>query len=66
LDIDAAVFGIESAVSGLAGGGDAVESVDAELGADEKVAWLGAHAEPVARLGVGEELIDEFEQGLVV
>ena len=43
-DIDATVGGVESAVAGLARGGDTIESVTAVLSTDEEVARFGAHA----------------------
>ena len=43
-DIDATVGGVESAVAGLARGGDTIESVTAVLSADEEVARFGTHA----------------------
>lgn len=53
--------GIESAVAGLAGRGDTVESVATKLGTDEEVAWFGAHAEEMAWFVLGKNLIGEFD-----
>lgn len=61
-DVDAAVEGVECAVSGLAGGGDTIEGVDAVFNAEEEVDGFGAHAEPVAGFGFGEGFIDEIEK----
>ena len=60
-NIDAAVRGIESAVAGLAGRGDTVESVATIFSADEKIARLGAHAEEMAWFVLGKNLIGEFD-----
>lgn len=53
--------GIESAVAGLAGRGDTVESVATKLGTDEEVAWFGAHTEEMARFILRENFISEFD-----
>ena len=43
-DINATMWRIEGAVTGLAGWSNAVESIAAIFSANEKIAWLGAHA----------------------
>lgn len=60
-NIDAAVWGIEGAVAGLASGGNAVKSVATILGADEEIARFGTHAEKMARLILGENLVSELD-----
>ena len=39
-DVDAAVKGIQSAVAGLAGRRDAIESIDAVFDAEKQIGWL--------------------------
>ena len=53
--------GIESAVAGLAGRGDTVESVATIFSADEKIARFGAHTEKMAWFILRENFISEFD-----
>ena len=39
-DVDAAIKGVQSAVAGLAGRRDAIESVDAIFDAEKQIGWL--------------------------
>lgn len=60
-DVDATVRRIEGAVTGLAGWSNAVESITAILGADEKVARFGTHAEQMARFILGDDFVGELD-----
>lgn len=60
-DIDTAVISIKGAVARHASGTDAVKSVATELGADEEIAWLLAHAEEVTRFVFRENGVDGGE-----
>ena len=60
-DVDAAVRRVEGAVTSLASRGDAVESIAAIFGADEKIARLGTHAEEMAWFILGDDFVGEFD-----
>ena len=60
-DVDAAVRGIEGAVTGLAGWSNAVESIAAILGANEEIAWFGTHAKEMTRFVLGDDFVGEFD-----
>ena len=60
-NVDAAVWSVESTVTGLASRGDAIKRVAAILGANEQVSRFGAHAEKMTWFVLRENFVGKFD-----
>lgn len=60
-NIDAAIFRVEAAVSGHAGGADTVKSVATILGSNKKVNWFLAHAEEMTGFIIWQDNVNSLE-----
>ena len=61
LDINATMWRVKRAVTGLAGWGDAVESVAAVHSANKQIAWFATHAKQMTWLIVRKDFVRELD-----